>query len=313
MEVVAGEQRVVVEHLLEVRHGPRGVDRVAREAAADLVVDPAGCHIPQRLQRHLPLPVPEQEAQHAGRRELRRAAEAALDRVVLAAKLSDRLVQEAGRHLRVARLQQRGAGEPLGDRTALLDDLPAARRPRLRDGLEHLRPGGHARARRGREVRARVERHLLGRAEDVQRPAAVAGHGLHRVHVDRVDVRSLLAVDLDAHEVLVHEPGDLRVLEGLALHDVAPVAGRVADRHEQRLVLLAGAAQRGVAPRHPVDGVVLVLAEVGGGLRRERVRHHSDATHRRAGGTRAARPRRRARGRRPPLARSRSAGRPGAR
>ena len=53
VQVRAGEQRVVVEHLLEVRDGPGRVDGVAGEAAADLVVDPAGGHRPQRVERHL--------------------------------------------------------------------------------------------------------------------------------------------------------------------------------------------------------------------------------------------------------------------
>ena len=48
-----GEQRVVVEHLLEVGHQPELVDRVAVEAAADLVVDPAGGHPLERVDRHL--------------------------------------------------------------------------------------------------------------------------------------------------------------------------------------------------------------------------------------------------------------------
>ena len=44
VEVGAGEQRVVVEHLLEVGHQPARVDGIAREAAADLVVDAAARH-----------------------------------------------------------------------------------------------------------------------------------------------------------------------------------------------------------------------------------------------------------------------------
>ena len=35
---------LIVEHLLEVRHAPLGVCGVAVKAAADLVVDAAGCH-----------------------------------------------------------------------------------------------------------------------------------------------------------------------------------------------------------------------------------------------------------------------------
>ena len=82
VQVGARQQRVVVEHLLEVGDGPGGVDRVAREAAADLVVDPAGRHRAQRPERHLALAAREQELDRRGRRELRRAAEAAVGAVV---------------------------------------------------------------------------------------------------------------------------------------------------------------------------------------------------------------------------------------
>ena len=78
VQVRPGQQRVVVEHLLEVRHGPGRVDGVPGEPAADLVVDPARRHRPQRCQRHLPLAAREQELDHRGGRELRRAAPAAV-------------------------------------------------------------------------------------------------------------------------------------------------------------------------------------------------------------------------------------------
>jgi hypothetical protein len=134
---------------------------------------------------------------------------------------------------------------------------------RLGDRHDDLRPGRHALARLRREVRAGVERRALGCEEGVERPAAAARERLDGVHVDRVDVRALLAVDLDADIALVHQGRDLRVLEGLALHHVAPVAGGVADRDEDRLALGARAGERLLAPRVPVDGVVLVLEEVG--------------------------------------------------
>ena len=89
-------------------------------------------------------------------------------------------------------------------------DLGAVLRPRFGDRLEHLRPRRHTAAlapigRAGREVGAAVEGQQLGRQEHVQRPAAVAGHALHGLHVDGVDVGALLAVDLHAHEALVHQ------------------------------------------------------------------------------------------------------------
>jgi hypothetical protein len=52
VQVGTREQRVVVEHLLEVRDGPLRIDAVAGEAAADLIEDPAAGHRAQRLQRH---------------------------------------------------------------------------------------------------------------------------------------------------------------------------------------------------------------------------------------------------------------------
>ena len=55
----------------------------------------------------------------------------------------------------------------------------------------------------------------------------------------------------------------LLVLEGLALHDVAPMARRVADREEDRLVLAACFFESFRAPGIPVHGIVGVLQQVG--------------------------------------------------
>ena len=137
---------------------------------------------------------------------------------------------------------------------------------------------GHPVARLGREVRAAVERDPLGREEHGQRPAAVAGHRLHGLHVDRVDVGTLLAIDLHADEVLVHQRGDRRVLEGLALHHVAPVAGRVADRDSIGLSRSRARAQRLVAPRVPVHRIVARAGAGTGWSRREGVGHGAEAT-----------------------------------
>src|SRR5437588_395866 len=59
---------------------------------------------------------------------------------------------------------------------------------------------------------------------------------------------------------------DVGILERFALHHVAPVTRRVADRHEQRLVLVTCQPQRVLGPRLPRNRVVLVLEEVRGGL-----------------------------------------------
>jgi hypothetical protein len=51
-----------------------------------------------------------------------------------------------------------------------------------------------------------------------------------RALVDLVDIGTFLAIDFDVHEQRVHERRGRLVLEGLVRHDMAPMAGGVADR-----------------------------------------------------------------------------------
>ena len=278
VQVGAGQQGVVVEHLLEVGDEPGGVDRVAGEAAADLVVDAAGHH---RVEGQL-----DDLASRRGR-----AAAPAPRRAGTWARRRSRRAR--GRRQRAAARSPRPASPPAGEsaRFDLADRGeagPHLRRPLadfvalalegVDDGFHHHAEARHAAALVGREVGAAVEGHALGVEEDGHRPAALAADRLHRLHVEGVDVGALLAVDLDVDEVLVHVGGGLGVLEGLALHHVAPVAGRVADREQDRAVLLAGPGERLLAPRVPVDRVLAVLEQVGAGLLGQAVGHRPHTT-----------------------------------
>ncbi len=80
--------------------------------------------------------------------------------------------------------------------------------------------------------------------------------------VDLVEIGPFFAVDLDVDEMLVHHPGGLGILEGFMGHDVAPVAGGVADGEQNRFVFPASPLQGFLAPRIPVHGVVGVLLKV---------------------------------------------------
>ena len=77
--------------------------------------------------------------------------------------------------------------------------------------------------------------------------------------------RSSRSTLIETNEV-VHQRRGRFVLEGLAFHHVTPVAGRVADRQEDRHVAFAGRVSASVPPRVPVDRVVRVLQQVGTGL-----------------------------------------------
>ena len=95
--------RVVVEHLLEMRHQPALVDRIAREAAAEMIVDAALADVVERdldggevarfagAQARAP-----EKLEQRGLRKFRRAARAAIDRIDDAAELA-RGVVELGR------------------------------------------------------------------------------------------------------------------------------------------------------------------------------------------------------------------------
>ena len=152
--------------------------------------------------------------------------------------------------------------EPVAKLPRVVEHVAALVLPRLgerqQQPLERRPPVAVAR----REVGAAEEGHAVGREEHRQRPAAVLALQLQRLLVDLIDVGHLLAVDLDADEALVHQARGLRVLERLVRHHVTPVTGGVADREQDRLVLVAGARLRLVAPRVPVDRIVGVLAEV---------------------------------------------------
>src|ERR1035437_2740718 len=123
-----------------------------------------------------------------------------------------------------------------------------------------------------REIGTAVEGFEVRREEYIERPPALAARRLNEGHIDLIHVRAFLPIHLDADKVRVEVGGDLRVLEGFALHHVAPMAGRVADAEEDRLILAACLGEGYLAPGEPVHRVVLVLEEVGRFLAGEAVR-----------------------------------------
>ena len=82
---------------------------------------------------------------------------------------------------------------------------------------------------------------------------------MQRRHIDLIDVGPLLAIDFDVDEQLVHHARGRVVLEALVRHDMAPVAGGIADRQKDRLVAALRFRQRFGSPGPPIDRIVLVL------------------------------------------------------
>ena len=177
-------------------------------------------------------------------RELGGASKAAVAGIERGTERLGGLVQDGSRReggviIRRAHLH-RGApeqgGELLGGAVNGVSPLAVG----LSHALQHTLKARHPVAVNGREIGAAVERLAVRREEDGHRPAAVLGQRLHRLHVDRVEVGALFAVHFDVDEQVVHQPRRRLVLERLPLHYMAPMAGRVANREQDRLVQLAG-------------------------------------------------------------------------
>ena len=256
-----------------MRHEPFLVDAVAREAAAEMIVDAALRDLRQReVDRLERMRQPEAEARAPQKfeelrlRKFRRAPDAAMHRI-------DRLHQprrELGEHRlwrRRARIVPALRLEPVLQHVGILPHLVLLVAIDARDFIQYTDECRPAVALLLGEIGAAPERLGVRGEEHGERPAALLAELVQRAHVDRVDIGPLLAVDLDVDEQLVHHARGRLVLEALMRHDVAPMAGRVADREQDRLAGRLGLGERRRPPGAPMHGVVLVLEQIGARLR----------------------------------------------
>ena len=114
MQIEPAKLRVVIEHLLKMRHEPMGVDAVTGESAADLIVNPAMRHLPQCESRQVErLFVPrarmmaQQEFETDGIRELGLSAETAVFPVDARQQTPRRLVKHVARQAAVVHATDR--------------------------------------------------------------------------------------------------------------------------------------------------------------------------------------------------------------
>ena len=232
--VSADELRLVVEHLLEVRHEPARIGGIAMEAATDLVVHAAADHRLQGVSDdglhaliiNAANPGIEKKVETHRRWELRRPAKAAVGVIVAVDDGGDGAADERRiRRHRFAALIFLCLPNRLGDlRRRVLHFLPLVL-PGVVQRLQHTGKPGPTVAVLWWKVGSGVKRFEVGRQEEGVRPAAAATRQLGRRHVDLIEIGSLLAVHLDIDEPLIHHRRNLGSGEDLALHDVAPVAG----------------------------------------------------------------------------------------
>ena len=182
-------------------------------------------------------------------RELRRPDQASVQRV-------ERLFAYAVAVLCLQRLGGRPSWrQPVAHRRQLArGPLPSSLRVLSISEIRARWSGRRAsRSELGREVRAHVEGFRSG-VRNAQGPAAEAGlslGGVRRSGRCRDAPRCRPHVD----EVLVHDARGLRVSKELALHHVAPVAPRIADRQEDRSVPAPSAPSGNPRPGYQSTGL----------------------------------------------------------
>ena len=198
-------------------------------------------------------------------RKFRRAFDAAIDRVDdLGEALSEIGERRVAGHGALAAIGLRR--QPRAQRIGIVAHLGLLVAIDARHLAQHIDEARPAVARLVGEIGAAPERLGVGGEEHGQRPAAMLAKLVQRRHVDGVDVGTLLAVDLDVDEEVVHHLRGGVVLEALMGHDMAPMAGGIADREQDRLPRALGLGERLRPPGPPMHRVVLVLEEIGARL-----------------------------------------------
>ena len=215
-----------------------------------------------------------QELEEARLWELGRAVGTAVDRVHELEEAGRGVIEK--RSVENDRVRGRRFGEVGHDGAGVVRDDIGLVAIETRDFAQQVGEAGAAVAGGRGEIGSAPDGSAVGRQEHGQRPAALLAGGMERGHVDLVDVGALLAVDLDVHEEVVHDRGGRRILEALVGHDVAPVTGSVSDGEQDWFVGGGGLGKRRRAPGAPMDGIVLVLEEIGTGLEMKQVSGHRD-------------------------------------
>ena len=113
-----------------------------------------------------------------------------------------------------------------------------------------------------REISARIPGLAIRRQPKRVRPPPLPRKHLRSRHVHLINIRPLLAIDLNRHIKLIEYLRHGLGLERFAFHYVTPVAGGVPDRQEDRLAFLLGLGESRRRPGVPVNRVPRMLQEI---------------------------------------------------
>ncbi len=262
LDIQTRKLRVVVQHLLKVRHEPNRVHRVPMKAPTHVIAYPPARNVLERQPQRTLKPRVTRAPIHVQQKpppQRSRKLHLAVEPSPLLIHPTQRLMRLAHHHL-LRHRARRKLRQPLAQPRPKLLGLRLYRlaiiAPQHRDTAHELQK------RRRRKIRPAVKRLQRRRQKHAHRPPTPTRHHLHRIHIRLVEVRTLLSINLHAHEVLIHQRRNLVVLKRLMLHHVTPVARRIPNRQKNRLVFVARPPQRRLAPRLPIKRIMRVLRQV---------------------------------------------------
>ena len=116
----------------------------------------------------------------------------------------------------------------------ILRDPAGLRAEDVRDRFQYAHEGRPAIVRNLGKISAAPEWFASRRQEHGQGPAAAFAESVQGRHINMIDIGALLPIDLDVHEKLVHRGRRCFVLETFMRHHMAPMAGGISDREQNR-------------------------------------------------------------------------------
>ena len=259
MHVVAQQFGVVVEHFFEVRHHPALVDTVAMEPAGQLIVNAASRHLFECRCERLPRRARCRDSPRPQAAD-RAPTDAETSAVIQSLRCVRRTVPTVDATILSTRARLNWPPRP--EKPSLCSmaaiTLPAVSSassaplaPNLRHGQQNASDSRPAVPLVARNVGAAEVRPPIRREKRGQRPPSLPADRRHRRLVARVHIRSLIAIDLHGHKMLIDERGHLGVFIRFAIHHVAPVAPHRSNVEKNRLVFSLRARECSLAPRMP--------------------------------------------------------------
>src|SRR4051812_10644645 len=113
-----------------------------------------------------------------------------------------------------------------------------------------------------RIISAPVEWLTVRRQEHIQRPATATTDCLYCIHIYMIKIRPFFSVYLYIDEIFVHQGSRFFFFKTFTFHYMAPVAGRITNTHQYRLVLRFCFLQCLLTPGIPIYRVMRMLQQV---------------------------------------------------